>query len=272
MRIVAIGLSHNEADVIRECVKDALSWVDAFVLYDNSTDGTDFIAREAGAVVLPGDVNEKFDEGLRQHALTYAAALNPDWIVRIDPDEFYPRGACFKGHLPKNPRDILEALDGMGYLSVRASVVQFWITLDDVRWGLMLEDDSVSVQKRRRWYSVGHTAIAAWRHSPRLSYTMGQRANVPFYPDGTNVGVNNVFSDLIQTHYSCRSLAQLVQRVEHRRAYKMSFGKYLQNLIFDEKDVPLHYWDGGPFSTVRNHEALTAWFEASMAAYKERGL
>lgn len=129
MKIVAIGLSHNEADVVQECVQDALGWVDAFILYDNSTDGTADLAREAGAIVLPGDLNEQFDNGLRQHTLVYAAKIGADWIARIDPDEFYPRGAHFNGDAPQDPRAFLEYADKSGYQALRGQVLQFWITL-----------------------------------------------------------------------------------------------------------------------------------------------
>ena len=271
MKIVAIGLSHNEADVIGECVRDALAWVDAFVLYDSSTDGTAEIARETGAVVLPGDPDESFDEGLRQHTLAYAAGLNPDWIVRIDPDEFYPRGVCFAGLLPQDPRAIFKAAEQSGYAALRAQVVQFWITVDDVRRGLLLEDEQVSVQKRRRWYTVGHSATVGWRHDPRLTYRMGQKENVPFSPNGVVVGAQGMeHSLLIQTHYPCRSLAQLVARVAHRKRFGASFGKYRHNLIIDEQVAGLHYWDGGAFSRAINHPALYSWYEMADQLFSER--
>lgn len=269
MKIVAIGLSHNEADVVQECVRDALAWVDAFVLYDSSTDGTADLARAAGAIVLPGDVNESFSESLRQHALGYASALAPDWIVRIDPDEFYPRGVHFAGGKPQDPRTILEGIDRKGYLAARAHVIQFWITLDDVKRGLLLEDESVSVQKRRRWYTVGHTAVVAWKHNPELVYRYASSKNIPFYPNGRDVGAVKCASPtLIQTHYTCRSLRQLVSRIEHRRQYRKAFGKYAQNLIIDE--AALHYWDGGAFLKKENHAALYRWFDQSSALYNRR--
>jgi len=271
MKIVAIGLSHNEADVVRECVKDALSWVDAFILYDNSTDGTDTLAREAGAMVLRGPVDEIFDEGLRQYALTAAAALDPDWIVRIDPDEFYPRGISVTGYRPQDPRAILENYDKTGVMATRAQVVQFWITFDDLRRGLLLEDETVSVQKRRRWYSFGHTAIVAWKHNLVLAYKYGSMKNIPFYPDGQDVGKDARGALLIQTHYTCRSLPQLVARVADRKKNGGSFGKYKHNLIIDETVVGLGYWnDGEPIIPYQNHDFVYKWFEISTRLYAER--
>lgn len=270
MKIVAIGLSHNEADVIRECVTDALTWVDAFVLYDSSTDGTADLARAAGALVLPGNPNEQFSEYLRQNTLKRAAVLNPDWIVRIDPDEFYPHGIGFLGWSPQDPRKRLETLIEEGYLAARAHVVQFWICNDDIKRGLLLEDETVSVQMRRKWYTVGHTAVVAWKHSPELAYRDGAVKNIPFYLDGCDVGQVRCSSPaLIQTHYPCRSLRQLVARVEHRKQYKTAFGKYQHNLIIDET-VGLHHWFGGAFCTKTNHQVVYDWFDASMRMYKER--
>lgn len=272
MKIVAIGLSKNEADVIQECVRDALSWVDAFVLYDSSTDDTATLARQAGAVVLEGDPGETFNEILRQYTLTYAAKLEPDWIVRIDPDEFYPRGVSFKKGKPQDPRAVLETLDAEGVLATRANVIQFWITLDDVRRGLLLEDEKASVQVRRRWYSVGHTAVVAWKHHPELAYKPGEVKNIPFYPDGRDVGQALCASaeNLIQTHYTCRSLSQLVARMADRQKDQQSFGKYVENLIIDEQVAGLFYWSGGPFWDVRNHEGVYQWFKEARALYEGR--
>lgn len=267
-KITAISLSYNEADVISECVKDALQWCDHFVLYDNSTDDTADIAEAAGAEVIRGPLGEPFSEHMRQNCLNYINRHIPetDWVVRVDPDEFYPRGVWFKGLPDSYPRRYIEhATDN----ALRAHVVQFWITLDDVKRGLLLEDDSISVQKRRRWYSVGHTATVAWKHDPELFYPEKGMRNTPAHPDPRKALCPGA-PMMIQTHYTCRSWPQLWNRVQHRKQFRKSFGKYVKNLIIDERH--LHYWDGGALCPKVNHGQLYKWFDEAEELFKARGL
>lgn len=273
MKIVGIGLSHNEADVIKECVTSALQWVDAFVLYDNSTDGTAEIARDAGAVVLPGYQIETFSEHLRQATLSYAKALHPDWIVRIDPDEFYPAGAGFTGDEDKfNLRQTIEIADSLKFLSLRVPVIQFWVTLDDIRRGFLLENEEDSVIQRRHWYSVGHSAVVAWKHDPALAYPLESRKNIPFYPDGRDVGQAKLLnSHLVQLHYPFRGFTQMARRIAHRKNMPYLFGKYRENVILDEAYCGLHHWDGvSPFERRENHDWVYKWFELSRKTFEGR--
>lgn len=267
MKIVAIGIAKNEADVVAEGVREALRWADHFILYSSSDDGTCDFAREAGAIVIPGDVNETFNEGLRQHAYAAAMELEPDWIWRVDVDEIY--------HHTPDPRQLFYTALAGGAQCVRALQIEFWLTLDDVRRGLLLEDEGVSVQKRRRWYTCGHMAMVAWRPRPDLAYRMDvetqRRRNVPVTPDGRGVSdLGACFNvPLIQKHYSGRSLRQIVERRRIRTDLK-SFGKYRHNLIFDE-GIGLHYLgDDGKIAFVNNHHVIYKWYEESQRLYKER--
>jgi len=274
MKIIATGLSYNEADVVEECVASALSWCDEFVLYDNSTDDTPELAEKAGAIVIRGDVGEPFAESMRQNCLDFVneKLQDADWIVRVDPDEFYPYGVKWQYREPHDPREDLKIAEARGLLSVRADVVQFWITLNDVVHGLILEDPSVSVQERRRWYSVGHTAVVAWQHNPTLRYAAGGVHNTPIMPNGTNIGQFAGAPSMIQTHYTCRSWDQLWKRSEHRRKNKKAFGKYTKNLVVDQTFAHLHYWEGlgSGFVDVKNHENLYLWFEVADRIFRER--
>jgi len=269
MRIVAIALAKNEADIIGESVTEALSWVDDFVIYDNgSTDGTGALAQAAGAIVLHGPGGEPFDEHLRQHTLDVAAELDPDWIVRIDVDEIY--------HHDPDPREILQqALDEDSFC-VRALQLEFWLTLDDMRRGLLLEDERVSVQKRRRWYTCGHMAMVAWQHRPNLAYytvELQNHKNVPLDPDGRDVSqIGPVHGQyLVQKHYNSRSLRQVMYRMQDRIKDLCTFGKYRYNMIIDERLCSLHYL--GPDEQLcfkDNHEAVYRWYGESAQWFNER--
>lgn len=261
MKIVAIAMAKNEADIIGEGVSEALSWVDRFVIYDNgSTDGTAAIAKAAGAAVITGPPGEPFNEALRQHTLTRAMEYKPDWIIRIDVDEIY--------HPDPDPRGVLKDALADNAFCVRALQMEFWPTLDDVRRGLLLEDDHVSIQLRRRWYTCGHMAMVAWRPHPDLAYrelAIQKRRNVPTTTDGRDVSeLGPVFGTyLVQKHYNCRSLPQILKRIKDRRDHN-TFGKYRYNLIVDERMAELHYL--GPDDKLcfkDNHDRIYDWYTAS---------
>lgn len=274
MKIVATALARNEADVIQEGVRAALNWVDAFVIYDNgSTDGTPDLAEQAGALVMRGPQGEPFSEGLRQHMLYYLPELRPDVVMRIDVDEIYHVGSGWRP-----PREVVEeAFADLDVFSLRVVQAEFWLTLDDVRRGALIEDERVSVQKRRRWYTIGHTALVAWRYRPSLHYyseaSIQKRRNVPLDVNGRDVSQLGRVADvpLLQKHYNCRSLGQIVRRMKERTDYG-TFGKYRFNLICDE-GYGLHYL--GPddvFRMENNHECVYRWYEDGMSLYKKRGL
>lgn len=269
MKIVAIMMLRNEADIVVEGVTEALRWADAVVAYDNSsTDGTPDLAESAGALVMRGP-DEPFAEGLRQHTLDMAAELNPDWVWRIDVDEIY--------HDTPNPRLVFEhAQTSWGAVCIRALQAEFWITLDDVRRGLLLEDERVSVQKRRRWYTIGHTAMVAWRHRPDLRYWDWERQgrkNVPRLADGRDVSELGLCCPtlLLQKHYNCRSMRQLLARMQDRRRDLGTFGKYRHNLVIDES-IGLYYHDRTSvlFESRANHDLVYTWYTESERLYRER--
>jgi len=154
--------------------------------------------------------------------------------------------------------------------------MEFWITLDDVRRGLLLEDESVSVQKRRRWYTCGHMAMVAWRHRSDLFYSsdvgLQKRRNVPVTVNGRDVSALGPCHGvaLVQKHYNCRSVRQLMARMADRIRDLKTFGKYRYNLIVDEK-IGLHYL--GPdevFCYQDNHHLVYEWYEESSKLFDER--
>jgi glycosyltransferase involved in cell wall biosynthesis len=274
MRIIATATSKNEAGIIQESVREALGWTDGFVIYDNgSTDGTPDLAEQAGAIVLRGPVGEPWNEGLRQHMLDVLPDLRPDVVMRIDIDEIYHRGGQVRP-----PRDMIEEAFGKeGAFCMQAVQAEFWLTLDDVRRGALLEDERVSVQKRRRWYTIGHMAMVAWRHRPDLRYysdvKFQRRRNVPLDEQGRSVHqigpcANGV---LLQKHYTGQSLRQVLERMRDRTDYA-TYGKYRYNIILDETIGLYYLGQDDRFDFRPNHEVVYKWYEDSLALYQEREL
>jgi (heptosyl)LPS beta-1,4-glucosyltransferase len=82
-QLVVVILTKDEASHIQACVASVRAWTDAVVVWDSgSTDGTQELAREAGAQVH----YRPFDDYARQRQ----AALNAveaEWILFVDADE-----------------------------------------------------------------------------------------------------------------------------------------------------------------------------------------
>jgi glycosyltransferase involved in cell wall biosynthesis len=82
-KLIGVILAKNEVRHIGDCIRALQPWVDAVVVWDSgSTDGTQQVARQAGALV----VMRPFDHfaGQRQSALD---SLNTAWILFVDADE-----------------------------------------------------------------------------------------------------------------------------------------------------------------------------------------
>ncbi len=95
MRLVAVAIVKNEADIIEAFVRHALAWVDHLLVFDHeSTDGTREILLALRAEGLPlrlftddalGHIQEYRSNYLSRLAVREHQA---DWIVPLDADEF----------------------------------------------------------------------------------------------------------------------------------------------------------------------------------------
>ena len=249
VRIVAQMMIRNEADIIYETLNEIAHWgVKTVVILDGgSDDGTveQVIAFHAARPdvnvdlhIVP-DPNDEFHDHQRQVLLDLTRAHHPDWIISLDADEIYhtdPVAAILVAHIA-------------GANVVWEDVPQFWLTIADIRNGLLLEDERISVQERRKWYSWGHTGCFIWRDDPKHYYPKAIQKRTPEYE-----GVENYREwqrpgpvRPICKHYCFRSLPQAIKRMEERRARggRKYFGKYFCDFIIDEVAAGLHYFDGG---------------------------
>ena len=99
MRLIAVSVVKNEADIIEAFVRHAAAWVDLhLVLDDDSTDGTRAILLSLQAEGMPlrvfGDDIIGHIQQARSNRLTHIAAEDhsADWIIPLDADEFITGG------------------------------------------------------------------------------------------------------------------------------------------------------------------------------------
>src|SRR5688572_6009541 len=96
MRLVAVSIVKNEADIIEAFVRHTLAWVDHHLVFDHdSTDGTREILQALRAEGLPielftddalGNLQQARSNHLTRRAATRLAA---DWVLPLDADEIF---------------------------------------------------------------------------------------------------------------------------------------------------------------------------------------
>lgn len=266
MKIIGQMVVRNEHDIIAECVHEALRWIDTLVVLDGqSTDGTHSLLHALAAKYITKDKelfirsqpdpDEKFDNGLRVtlQELTRPFLEPGDWILSIDADEIPDECA--------DPRSAIIRADRAGANVVRSFVPQFWLTFDDIRRGALNEDETVSIQERRRWYSWGHMGTFAWKYHPDHYYPTDVSKRTPDLP-GLNWKQWQRPGPVVSVckHYCIRTVAQGLARARARleRGGRWQFGKYATTWIMDEQLAGLHYLDpeNEVWNTGENHDRL----------------
>ena len=256
MKIVAQMLVRNEADVILECLDEIARWgIEEIVVVDGaSDDGTiEIVSAYCKADIdlhSSPDPAGRFKDHRRNELLKWTRRHNPDWVLSVDADEIYHT----------DPTIAIEVAEEVGANVVRCMVPQFWITVADVRGGLVVEDTSLSVQKRRRWYSWGHMGTFIWKENPDHFYPRDVQKRTPELPHQDWREWQRAVRALpICKHYPFRSLEQAVERsrLRRERGGRKYFGKYFENWIVDEEACDLTWFDGQVWNTMKiNHHLV----------------
>ena len=87
-KIAVLIPCYNESQTIEKVVREyheALPEADIYVYDNNSTDGTDEIARRAGAIV-----RYEYRQGKGNVVRSMFCDIDPDWYLMIDGDDTYP--------------------------------------------------------------------------------------------------------------------------------------------------------------------------------------
>ncbi len=205
MRIFAICLTCNEADVIAACLREASSWCDRIFVYDGgSTDGTwEIVQRLANDAIVPWQSEPQvFREGLRADVFDAfrEEARAGDWWCQLNADEFYV----------EDPRSFLAGVPA-GFHIVWSVNLQYYLTPE------MLADGPVdgpfeTDRPRFRHYEAAASERRFFRYRDRLRWD-------PAAAWPRHLGVN--YPGLLHfRHYPLRSPAQIQQRLEVRRRHR----------------------------------------------------
>ena len=205
MKIFAISVVKNEADIIAHNLLEATQWADKiFVLDNGSTDGTwEIVQSLASDIIVPYKQDASpFHDGIRAqvfNAFLHLAKVGDWWCFRFDADEFYAE--C--------PRMFLAAVPARHHF-VASETIIFNLTREDVAETAGTRPiETIRYHQKTTW-----SEARFFRHRPGMEWTPAQ--GVP-----KHMGV--LHHRRIQVkHYPFRSLAQIKQRVAVRRAAQAS--------------------------------------------------
>lgn len=205
MKIFAIMLVKNEADIVKSVLLDAEKWADRIFVMDNgSTDGTwEIIQSLADNVIVPWKQDFRpYSNGLRADVFNefrHEAADGDWWCFKLDADEFYY----------DNPRDFLSAVPEK-YSLVAKKSLDYVLTKEDVENTVF----TGNFEEDKKY--INHLKNSCWseprffRYRKSLAWKFDAASHYPKY-------AGLLFPELILVkHYQFRSPVQMQARLDLR--------------------------------------------------------
>jgi hypothetical protein len=262
MKIHALCIVKNEADVLQEALISAVHWCDHIYVFDNGSDDGTWEMVKALAQRHLQIVPYKQDDVLFSSALradifnAFRANAGPqDWWCRLDADEFYiddPR--IFLGKVPDR------------FQTVWSASLNYYFTDRDA---ISYREDPVKflatpLQERLRYYRNNWGELRFFRHSDKIIWTRtedcggfpGVMFTAPAYP-----------VRIWLKHYQYRSPDQIERRLRTRRPAMEASTGFLHEVtpnwraaIATKRDAPL------AFENARPEFAGACWEERVVSA------
>lgn len=234
MKIFAIMLVKNEADIVKSVILDAKKWADRIFIMDNgSTDGTWEICKSlADNIVVPWKQDFRpYSNGLRADVFNNFRNESADgdwWCFKLDADEFYY----------DNPKEFLARVPKK-YSLVAKKSLDYVLTKQDV------ETYSFTGNFEKDKKHITHLKNTCWseprffRYRKSLKWEFAETSHYPKY-------AGLLCPDLILVkHYQFRSPSQMQARLDLRNSLSnkkngIAFTHVKQTdwheLLADEKD------------------------------------
>ena len=237
MKIFAISVVKNEADIIKHNLLEATKWADKiFVLDNGSTDDTWEIVNsiKSDRIVPWKKENKDFYDGIRGEVYNEFKHLASDgdwWCFRLDADEFYA----------DNPVDFLNKV-GLIYHFVATATIHFWLTREDVAEQEFSNDAENSINNIRYYEKYTWSEARFFRHRKQMIWN--PRAELP-----KHMGLLCPLRIKVK-HYQFRSINQINNRIKTRvEAVKNGFKGWEHAINEDansylSKSEDLHRYDG----------------------------
>lgn len=208
MKLNAICIIKNEADIILETIEHALVFCDKIYVFDNgSTDGSyEKLCKKAAEdnrVEIAFHSDETYRNQFRNRVFNKYHHLysDDDWWYILDADELFN----------EDPRPWLKKADKKGKNQMRVWQAQFYFTDADLE-NYMSEDHSLPVAARRKHYRIN------WRE-PRFF----KNSQTQTWPEHLSGKVPPFCMDLYRPSPICRHYAERTpEQIQARRKIRLS--------------------------------------------------
>lgn len=206
MKIFAILLVRDEADVVKSTILDAERWADRIFVVDNgSTDGTwEIVQSLANEIVVPWKQDTRpFYVGMRAEIFNHFRheAKPGDWWCKMDSDEFYI----------DDPRDFLSNVPWYYQLIAKKSI-DYLITKQDLEEYDFSGDFETDKSHLHYIKPVCWSEPRFFKYRENLIWQNDTEAHYPYH-----AGVLDPNYILVR-HYRCRSPQQMQKRLDLRNS------------------------------------------------------
>ena len=205
MKIFAIMLVKNEADIVASVLKDAQKWADKIFILDNgSTDGTwEIIQSMKNDIITPWkQYFGQYHNGLRAEVFNEFKHLSEPgdwWCFKLDADEFYV----------DNPRDFLPTIPKNCQMVGKASI-DYEITKEDEEEYTFTGDFEKDKDKIKYFHKKLWCEGRFFKYRKGLKWTCDPKNH---YPEHIGVQAEKL---ILVRHYQHRSPQQVEKRTKLR--------------------------------------------------------
>ena len=213
MKINAICMVKNEADIIVETLTHALTFCDNIFIFDNgSDDGTseliDQLCERHSNIFVDFRSSCEYKNQLRNRVYNkhHQQFSDQDWWYILDADEM----------LSEDPREKLMDASEHGHQRMRVWQAQFYFTEHDLKY-YDQEDASVPYSSRRRFYRINWRELRFFKNHPDKSWSESESERVPSFCKGVSPHTP------ICRHYAERTPDQIQARVNLRNNCEKGF-------------------------------------------------
>jgi glycosyltransferase involved in cell wall biosynthesis len=213
MKLNAICIIKNEADIIIETLENALRFCDNIYVFDNgSNDGSWELIRDKAEqdprVIIAVHSDEIYRNQFRNRVynMYHSEFTSSDWWYILDADEM----------LTEDPRPMLVKAMQRKKNQMRVWQAQFYFTDHDLG-AYEKEDKAQSVSQRRRYYRINWREPRFFRNSPGQTWSEDISGKVPPFCQ------NLYHPSPICRHYAQRTPEQIKMRREIRINNPFSF-------------------------------------------------
>lgn len=213
MKLNAICIMKNEADIVIETLKNALVFCDNIYVFDNgSDDGTwelvNALAQKEPRLIMVCQSNEVYRNQFRNRVYNqfYQQFSQEDWWYILDADEI----------LAEDPREKLSKAFKKGYQAMDVWQAQFYFTEKDLE-NYPKEDKNAFISQRRKYYRINWREARFFLNDPNQYWPEDASGRIP-----KRCKRNAPFAPICK-HYAERTPEQIAMRNKIRRANPYSF-------------------------------------------------